>query len=130
MPMAHTGTHAVSGRVCGILLPVEEVRALRLLCPADEAGPAEVCLLWNHVRAHSIHLARVAVVGCWAALLVGSSFLGSLLFIVLSTGILNRTWMGLILMAMPGCSLRQGCLWVSPHEVGLWVRTGNKIFGS
>lgn len=32
--------------------------------------------------------------------------------------------MVLTLMAMPGCSLRQGCSWVSRHEVGLWVRTG------
>lgn len=32
--------------------------------------------------------------------------------------------MGLTLMAKPSCSLRQGCLWVSRQEVGLWVRTG------
>jgi hypothetical protein len=32
--------------------------------------------------------------------------------------------MGLTPMAMPGCILRQGCLWVSRHEKGLWVRTG------
>lgn len=43
----------------------------------------------------------------------------------LSTGILSRTWIVWTLMPMPRCSLRQGCPWVSQHEVGLWVRTGN-----
>ncbi|XP_078204461.1 mesoderm induction early response protein 2-like isoform X5 [Callithrix jacchus] len=43
-----TGAHAVGGRVCRVLLPVEEVGALRLLCPADAAGPEEVRPVWNH----------------------------------------------------------------------------------
>ena len=92
MPVVHTGTHAVRGRVCGVLLPVEDVGALRLLCPADTAGPEEVCLLWNHVRAHSSHLARAGVVGCGVAS-PGEVLLPWLpsLHSSLSTGILNRT---------------------------------------
>lgn len=45
------GAHAVGGRVCGVLLPVEEVGALRLLLPADEAGPEEIRPVGSHVRA-------------------------------------------------------------------------------
>lgn len=90
--MVHTGTHTVSGRVCGVLLLVEKVRALRLLCPADTAGPEEVRLLWNHVRALSNHLATVGAVGCVAAPSGGVLlFWLPSLHCSLSTGILNRT---------------------------------------
>lgn len=102
---------------------MEEVRALRLLCPADTARPEEVCLLWNHVRAHASRLARVGMVGCGVAPPSGVllSWLPS--HSSLSTGMLSRTWTVLTPMALPGCapsrSLRQGCPWVSSHEVGL-----------
>lgn len=77
------------------------------------------------MRALSDHLARVGVVGCGRPLLEGSCFLALVSSLLSSTGILSRTWIVWTLMPMPRCSLRQGCPWVSQHEVGLWVRTGN-----
>lgn len=101
------GAHAVCGRVRGVLLPVEEVRALRLLLPADAAGPQEVRPGRNHVRAAGPQ--GLGADGAGEASHPGGDPC-SPSQCPLPTGMQTRTWTVVTLMALAAPTLRCPCL--------------------